>query len=1005
MQDRENYCRLLGLNPLRESTYSFDAIDKKLVAKEAKWKKDSGDKQNDVEKRFQFGLYLEMAPEIRRVMKDPVLRSKEFDEGRKLLKSKASKLNKDSIILHDGSRVLLPGTADSLVKKLQWDGVTKDDLISLAGIRNTSVPKIVNDKIIAAYKGLRAVHTFTPVDMLNQLIGISALEIDTPPLSDGCSYSQIRMAFDACEKRVGSVRQDILRNQDSYIQTLRSLKMVLSPDQELANLIKYGRCMKALTPAMQMMDEDYGQPFNREYIDNIMNIYLRNINVDRNMAMSILEDYCVKKKYLANFSNKDSKLTICPNCNSLVETGAHVMCCSVCGFSIKTSCPQCGTQQTAGNNVCVKCGFDFQKGLVKAKDLERRFKVDLRMGNVDKAAEDLKEIKKAYSTYPGLDLLNQELRTITVRRDAGLKKIEQAHKLDRFCDVKEYIENIQLDFPTITESNVDLKRKYSEAQMRIQEADSLCVRAEKALNKDEMMSFYVMAAEKCPDHPIARSKMEEYPPEGPADASAKAMDGKILIKYAVPEDRTGMTFCIYRGRGTLPVVNHDTVPLAEIPGGVFLDKTMDPGVDFYYSVYSKRWGILSRDATSCGPAMVFVEVENVKLEPIQDGIRITYEKPKGCKRVRIWRKEGTTAAGTGDEIELVHSGEPVIEDHGLKGGVKYHYLFVAEYENKGKIERSMGADYSCITIKYPEPPKIEIMWNKSDGSYTAKWKTKENVVLYSSSKRVNMLGRMVKMSDVTSWMKEIRPIDTYKDGMKFTLPDGVTQYIYPMIAAGKMAVRGKEVMVANLKPFRDVSYTISGNDCDLCMNWPTDAESAIIAIKDNTAASGPEDIGAEKITITREAYKSDKLVRIPLGNSKKRVVTLFAIYEVEGNRMASRGISIDIYSGICTKVRYGLTASKISKDETQVTVAIDTDPSIRAMPPAIAVHVKEGLPLKKWDGEAVWNSGRAIPLSAGRASFSFIVRGDSDLRKVRLFFVNDEDYNLFRFIHPIFRES
>ncbi|MCL2295852.1 MAG: zinc ribbon domain-containing protein, partial [Methanomassiliicoccaceae archaeon] len=354
--DRESYCRLIGLNPLKESTYTYDAIEKKIAAKESKWNKESKDKQNDLDRRFQIGKWLEAVPDMRRVMKDPVLRSREFDEGRKILKAKASRLNRESITLHDGSRVLLPGTAENLVKKLQWDGVGKEDLVSLAGIKKTAVPQPVSDKVVSAFKALQEVHTFTPMDLLNDLINNSDLEININPLDEGSSLAQIRNAFDACEKRVNSVRQEVLPNQDSYIQTLRALKILLGSDQDLSNLVKYGKCMRILGPAKQMMDEDYGQPFTREYIDEIINKYVRNTNADSAMAIAVLEEYCVKKRYLANFSSKESKLTTCSRCGALVESGDHIMCCSVCGASIKTKCPQCGTSQTSGNNACVKCG-------------------------------------------------------------------------------------------------------------------------------------------------------------------------------------------------------------------------------------------------------------------------------------------------------------------------------------------------------------------------------------------------------------------------------------------------------------------------------------------------------------------------------------------------------------------------------------------------------------------------------------------------------------------------
>lgn len=1002
-EDRENYCRLIGLNPNKETTYTLESINSKIEAKSKKWEKESKDKQNDLDRRFQMSQVLDCVPDMIKVMSDPVLRSKEFDDARKLLKAKASKLNKDSIILHDGTRVLLPGTAESLAKKLQWDSVTKDDLVNAAKITKTGVNPPVGMKVANSYKGMREVGAYTPMDLLNDLIGNSNLQINVQPLREGSSLTEIRSAFDICEKRVGNVKQDILPNQDSYIQALRSMKTVLDADTELASLIKYGKCMKILSPAMANMDEDYGQPFTREYIDNVLGIYLKNTTADHAMAVNILEEYCVRKKYLANFSLKDSRLTICPSCGGMTEAGTNVLCCSICGFNIKTKCPNCSTEQSFGNSACIKCGFDFQASLNKAKMLEKKVLENISAGMPDKAAADLEDLKRTYSTYPGLNELTMKLKSFTGKYESAVRDIENSYRLRKFRSCREFCEVYRREYPYIIEKNVDIRQKYEDALQRVSDADTLCARALLATDEETRMGLYASAADRCPDHLTARSKMSQYPPESPADATYQIREDKVLVKFAIPENRKSMTFCIYRAKDKLPYVDEDTVPLTEIANSVYLDKNVDPGVNYYYSVYSKRWGILSKEFATCGPATVFVEVNNVSIEPVQGGLRLIYDKPKGCSKVRIWRKEGATAAGIGDEIEIFHDGTIPLDDYGLKGGVKYNYLFVAEYETGGRTVRSAGTLFSGTTVKFPDPVlDMEIRWNKSDGSFTAGWKTKEKVVLYSSPKKVTMYGRMVPMSDLESWMTEIQPLEVLEGGMRFMLSDGAVQYVYPMIPSGKVAVRGKEILVANLKPFRDVEKKIGGNQCDLTMEWPVDAESAVIAIKDERPTTDPNDITAEKITVSREAYLKDKLVRINMGSNKKRVVSIFAVYDVEGEKMYSRGMSLDVFSGNYYKVKYTITAEP---GGSRATINLEADPSVRSLPRMCAVKVSEGIPLRLDDGVAVWSSQSPTPMSGGRATIPFSPTAAFDIRNVRLFFANEEDYHSYKFVHPLYKED
>jgi hypothetical protein len=985
---------------MKESTYSAADIEKKVAARETKWKGERTNPQNDNEKRYTADQKVRLVPDIRKVMADPMLRSAEFDQARRLLRSKASRLNRDSIVLHDGSRVLLPGTVNGLVKKMQWDGISEDDVIRLSGIKNTAVKPPVGDKVLTAFKALRGVHNYTPLELLNELIENPSLEINIGKLADGATTTQIRSAFDQCEKRVGNVKRDILPNQDSYIQALRAVKTILGSDQDLITLVRYGQCMRLLEPAKETMDEDYsGQPFSREYIDGLLNRCLRNAAADRVLAVSILEEYCVKKKHLANFSLKDSKLTECLECGAVTEMGDNIMHCSVCGCGIRTKCPQCGTSQSSNNSSCTKCGFDFKGGLQRAKDLEKKFRSALSYGMVDEATDCIAKIENIYSTYPTINAMRGDLKPVASKYGSLMKQIDAMYKLKQYYSLAARIDDAKGDFPKLL--NIpEISRKYDEASSKVAGADRFCDRA-KIVDSHTAMPLYVSAMEVCPDHPRAREKLKENPPESPADATVRLVDGKPTVRFAVPVERAGMTFCVFRDRGSIPSPPDDAAPLAEIPGCVFQDKFPEPGTDLYYAVYSKRWGILSREAASCGPVTVFTEVENVTIESIDGGLRIKYTKPRGCSKVRIWRKEGTTAAGTGEEVEVLHDGGESIDDCGLKGGVKYHYLFVAEYRNEGKTERSLGVDYSFTTPKFPEPVRdMEIRWNRTDGSFTAKWNSKEKVVLYLSPRKVKLQGRTAKMDDIATWMTEIRPLATYEDGMKFLLQDEAVQYIYPMIPVGKVAVRGKEMMVANLRPFRDVERRISGSDCDLTMTWPPGAESAVLVVKD-AKATGPDDMEGERITITREAYNNDRMIRVPMGNSKKRIVTIYAVYDVENEKMPSRGMCIDVYSGSSTKVRYTMTAERIGKDM-KFMVSIDTDRGISGLPPLSAVHVREGIPLKRRDGEAIWSSRQHVPLQGGKALLTFQCPPDVNVSRVRLFFDSDENYNLFKFIHPLY---
>ncbi len=997
LASRQNYCQLLGLNPLKESSYSTESILKKIEAKRGKWANDSRNKQNDTEQRFKSERLVEMTSDMEEVFKDPRRRRDEFSKGQEVLKGKVQKLRMDCVILSDGTYIALPGAADAYTKKLHWEGVAKADVLRLAGIKDGTPPKPVSDKVLNAYKGLRAVDTYTPVEMLNALINHPNLEIDVPPLTEGSSYSQIRNAFDVCEKRVNSVRPDVLPEQDSYIQSMRGVKLVLEPDRELATLISYGKCNRALVPVMETLEQEYSSQFNRQYIDQLLGAHLTR-DVDSGMAIQILQQFCYKKKIAANFSDTESSMIRCSECGQMVPAGPNTVFCPACGKNFKTVCPACGTSQQSKNTVCIKCGFNFKEGQQKADRLSIDFRMSMQAGKVAKAEKALTQLKATFPSFAGISTMELDLKRAQDEIAASRKYVMDSYNRNRFYEAKTSAEALAAKYPDALESDLELKQKAADANNRYNAAEVYCKKAVTAESRQARMAQYVAAAEICPDHPVARSKLRESPPSGPADPVGTMNDRSFTIKFEPPAEATGVTYCIYRERNSLPVVNEDARPLAEIPTTVYVDKTLDPGIEYYYSIHSKRWGILSKEGAHIGPVMTISEVDKVNIEPIDGGLRIMYEKPRGASRVRLWRSDGKDSSSVGTEIAL--NGQTVYDDIGLVGGKKYYYLFVAEYEGRNKVERSQGVVFSETTVDAPKPVRdMKIKWNKTDGTYTAKWSTTERVLLYSSPKKIAISGSMVSMEDVKAWMTEIKPIAEYSDGVKFALPDGAVQYIYPIIPRGRVGIRGTETLVANLKPFRDVECVLSNKDCVITMGWPADAVEAKLVISNGTEARSLDDIDAEIVTVRREEYMEDKQIRIPMGKARKKCINIFAVYMLGNEMRPSRGIVVDINSGDSKKVRY--TAKRVRGG---ADIEVSTEPGVYELPAMMLVQTSTGIPLKRTDGEVVWRSGGPVPLQNGRGVIE--ARGDiEDVKRCRLFLENDADYFDYRFVHPLYREG
>ncbi len=994
MGSRPNFCQLLGLNPLNEAKYTAAAIQKRIAENETKWTNDSNNKQNDTQQRFKVQKLVAMVPEIKEVMSDPMLKKKEFMDGKALLTSKGQKLKTDCVVLTDGSLLVFKGTVTNFLKQIHWKDVTEKDIVTLLDLKE-NLPKLpsITTNVENAFKGMQGVDCFTVVEVLNALIDDPNLEINTARVTEGSSPTQIRNAFELCEKRVNNIRPGTLPAQDSYIQTLRAIKLCLDKDSDLAALSMYGRCQQAMAPVTETMAEEYSRQFTRKYIDDLVKAHMEK-GLDYDLCLYILETFCFKKKIPANFSRSESTMSRCPHCGGMVERGPATMFCPACGKKFNTVCPKCGTAQDATNSICVKCGLNFKDAENKAAKYSLEFRQYLGKGKVSAASRSLAMLKDVSPGYNGINMMEKDLAVATEDLNSRRKMIMDASDKKMHFAVKTMTEELMAKYPDAVGEDSALSQRYSESVSKYNMAEQYCSRAKVESNKVARMGMYVAAVDLCRDHQIARSKLREDPPMGPSESFVYLDKDCTCIKFGEYADPANTVYCIYRSRGDLPIVTEDAKPLAEVPATTaeYVDRSMDSGVEYFYAVHTKRFGVLSRENFSFGPIFVSAKVSDISIEEKPGQFRIIYKKPRGAYRVRAWRSLTSKDAS---HIELGLNDQEVYDDY-VPGGAEYKYTFVAEYKMGNQIVRSDPVVQVVEAHVAPKPVNnMEIMRNDKDGSYNAKWNADQDAILYHTSKRIPLGGNSLSMDDVNAWMKPVDVIEKYEGGVTFSLPDGAIEYVYPITPMGKLAVRGKEIMVSNARPFRDIEHVLSGKDCVITMVWPEGATSAKIVVS-NDSVKSLKDAAAEVHTVKREQYLKDRQIRISMGQQPKRCFNAYAVYNVEGTEVNSRGVAFEVYSANAKKVRYTVKAEK-----TGVRLDFQTDADVTQIPQIVGVQVMEGIPLKKTDGEAVFKSNGPVSLIQGKATLNMACK-KTDIEKMRLFFVNDSNYNLFRFVHPLY---
>lgn len=998
-RSRENYCKLLGLNPYKK--YSDDQILAAIDAVKAQWEKDLKAHNKSPGQLYQINENLKMIPSMTEDLKNPVSRDREFEEAKKIIKKKLSGLMRKVIVLTDGRIVIPPSTIQDLKDKMNWNVVSNSTLKDALGDIITTFSPSINYRTSEAYKRMNELDTHSPVELLNKVIRIKEMNIQTGFVDETTSPDNLRRAYGEAYSRIDCLKANRFEYQDLYYKVLLAVKNTINTDEGLDELNRYCLCMRVLGPVFQQMEDDSGIQFSRTYIDGLLKNYASNTGADLDLCIELMEEFCIKRVFPANFSKKESSLGTCPKCKTLIFSDPNCFYCPGCGFAVNSICPSCGRAQTANNEFCVACGINIETAVNTAKAEVTKIKDLLSSGKVIEVSEVFGELSKNYPSFDLIPQIEAKIKSATEKVNEIYAEVETDYVSSRFFALKKAVENGLLLFPHLLDRE-DIRSRYEVACEKVALADNLCVEAAKR-SEEESRELYIQASEFCLDHPECVAKLRNVPPDGPADAKFECTDNGISISYSIPEDRRGVRFCIYRNSVYPPEVDQSTTPLFETDKWVFTDNTAEPGIEYYYRIYSRRWGILSQEYAECGPAVLLNEVTDTKIEPVEDGLKIMYTRPAGCSRVRIWRKASDSPLG--EEDEIFHNDTGVVFDIGLQSGMLYHYLFVTEYEINGNSLRSNGTTASGHTADLPTPVEdLTVTWDRKRNCYIADWTGPENTFLYYALSKSDLPEVHTTQKTLSDNMVRIDPLNSDDELFRFKLPVATVVYVCPVIKVGNTFIRGRECVVADLRPFKNLSHSVEGRTAKLTLTWPEDAEN-LFAVVSGKNPDGTDDIS--EYTVSRNEYDSYNFFAFPLKGSAKTKVTVFAEYSVDEKKLRSIGRSTEIVCYRCSTIRYSLSLESVKGDRKVSRVRIKFSCDNRSNIPRCVMVVANGfIPLRAKDGKVIWESDEPVILLDGSTEVSFVTpKEKADLGHMRIFFADKEDYNKCHFMHPIFRRD
>ena len=112
-----------------------------------------------------------------------------------------------------------------------------------------------------------------------------------------------------------------------------------------------------------------------------------------------------------------------------------------------------------------------------------------------------------------------------------------------------------------------------------------------------------------------------------------------------PPDGLGpLTFAIMRKRGGLPEHPGDGTRIAEVSTCEFDDRHVKPGETVSYAVLGKRGEAESLAAVAAGPVVYLPDVQDVRVEPREGEVELSWIPPHGVFEIRVVRKLGAPPA-------------------------------------------------------------------------------------------------------------------------------------------------------------------------------------------------------------------------------------------------------------------------------------------------------------------------------------------------------------------------
>jgi len=725
----------------------------------------------------------------------------------------------------------------------------------------------------------------------------------------------------------------------------------------------------------------------------------RSKGIPKDEAEECIINYAKKKGWpiQSSATTTEDKTICCGNCRAFNDAKSKK--CVQCKEDLYIQCIRCKTLNASEYLHCSNCGFslaDYFYIIKLLRDADKK----IVQHNWKDAKQALDEAELYWPNYDKILTIKEKLNIEKEKETQELSEIEDLVSDSRLYQAKKRIQQLKQE----VKNHQEIYNLEKQIEHGIQKANEYISQAEKFENSgdtDKAIDKYLYVLKICQDNSYVKNRLADHPPPPPSNLFIDRSGVYVTIKWDA-EQKGRVTFRVLRKKNVPPEYFKDGTIVADETSDLFYeDSDCEPGIGYYYSVYSIRAGVHSKQsAVTHQPVLYAPDLKELCITPGDQVIHFEWQPVINAACIEIWKKEGKIPDKPNDGISFqIH--ENCFDDNNVENGHNYGYLIFTLFEYNNQIIRSTGLRRQSIP-KSPPEPITDLNFSATENTIQLFWtppQSTEKVYIIKSEKKLNLqLMDVISGDDMNELGEQL--VITNENSTSVDLYNDKFIFFTPISQQGDKYIVGHYIMFSNIEDVSEISATTIRGQIKVQWFWPKDVNFVAVLLKETSYASHPNDDTATKIIYSREKYQRKGGLYYDAQNIDILYITIFSAIKEEIDWQFSSGVKegcrvrvaiqgkVTLRYYIRNKKRLGLFQSK---DEYELVLLSDRKV---CLPHLVLKARKSIIPNKLDDGSYVLSIDNGLECYQNRPiSLPFKSNGLPRNAKAKLFAVNNDDYS------------